>query len=100
MTTLIELQPLAQGRMVGMRSKAVPVRRQVETAIEGGGEVVLNFAGIEATQSFIDELVGVLILRHGPSVLDKLIFKSCSGDVKAIVQFVIADREEQFAGTH
>ena len=100
MRTEIALQPLLGSRMVGMRSTAAPVRKQVEDAIFRGSEVVLNFHGIEATQSFIDELVGALILKHGPSVLQKVVFQKCSPNVKAIVEFVAADRADQFAKTH
>ena len=94
--THISLKPLSTGRMVGMRAKATPVRQQIEAAICSGEEVALDFGGMEATQSFIDELVGVLVLKHGPSVLDKLIFQRCSSNVRAIVKFVAADRADQF----
>lgn len=96
MSTLISLMPLATGRMIGMRSKAQPVRREIESAISHGNEVVVDFNGVEATQSFVDELIGVLIFNRGPSVLQSLAFKHCSGNVKAIIQFVAADRSDQF----
>lgn len=96
MRTQIPLQPLVRGHMVGMRDKALPVREQVEAALTSGHDVEINFAGVEATQSFIDELVGGLILRHGPDVLQRLVFRSCSDNVRAIVEFVAADRADQF----
>lgn len=67
-----------------------------------GAEVVLDFSGISATQSFVDELIGVLILRHGPDILSRIIFKSCSDDVRAIIEFVAADRCDQYikSNTH
>jgi hypothetical protein len=63
-------------------------------------EVALDFSGVEATQSFIDELVGVLILKHGPDILDRLIFKACTENVRAIVEFVAADRCDQYLKQH
>lgn len=60
-----------------------------------GAEVVLDFSSVEVTQAFIDELIGALILRHGPSVLDCLIFRSCSDNARAIIEFVVADRCDQ-----
>lgn len=96
MSTLISLMPLATGRMIGMRSKAQPVRREIESAISCGDDVVVDFSGVEATQSFVDELIGVLIFNRGPSVLESLAFKHCSGNVKAIIHFVAADRADQF----
>lgn len=93
---MISLQPLASGRMVGIRAKAVPIRHQVEAAVAQGQDVVISFAGVDATQSFVDELLGVLILKHGPDILEKLVFQSCSENVRAIVEFVAADRADQF----
>lgn len=82
--------------MLGQRESATSVRRRIEQAISHGDEVVVNFDGISATQSFVDELVGALILRAGPSVLDHLAFRNCTADVKAIVKFVAADRADQY----
>ena len=96
MRSSLSLQAYAHGRLIGSRAVAAPIKNQIEEALTLGSEVVLDFSGIEATQSFIDGLVGVLILQHGPSVLSRLIFKSCSEDVKAILQFVAADRCDQY----
>jgi len=78
----------------------MPLREQAEFALARGSEVAFDFAGIEVTQSFVDELIGALILRHGPDVLERLVFKSCSDDVRAIVEFVAADRCDQFLKAH
>lgn len=99
MQTLIEMKPYAIGRMATVRLTAVPAREQIEAAIDAGDEVLLNFAGVAATQSFVDELIGVMILRRGPAVLESLVFKSCSDDVKAIIDFVVSDRSDQFEST-
>ncbi len=96
MRSYIPLTQYARGHLVGARATAMPLREQVEEALAQGAEVLFDFAAVEATQSFIDELVGVLILRHGPNVLDRLIFKSCSDDVRAIIEFVAADRCDQY----
>lgn len=98
----ISLKEYAHGRLVGPRIAAAPILQQAELSLNHGQEVILNFAGVEATQSFIDGLVGVLILKRGPDVLKRLIFRSCSDDVRAILQFVAADRCDQFlkANTH
>lgn len=94
--THLTLSGRTQGRLAAVRSVAAPIRAQAEGALAQGGEVVLDFAGIEVTQSFIDELVGALILRHGPEVLERVIFKSCSDDTRAIIEFVATDRCDQF----
>lgn len=100
MRTQIILNQYARGHMVGTRYTATPLRDEAEKALARGCEVVLDFSGVEATQSFVDELVGGLILRRGPDVLDHLIFRSCSDDVRAIIEFVAADRCDQYLKTH
>lgn len=100
MRSSVILHPYAHGRLVGPRLSAAPIREEIEIALARGAEVVLDFSGVEATQSFIDGLVGVLVLQHGPDVLGRLVFKSCSDDVKAILQFVAADRCDQYLKTH
>jgi len=94
--TNFALKPYAQGRMVGTRSVAVPLRRQAEEVLRGSGEVVVDFTGIEVTQSFVDELLGVLILRYGCDILQRIVLKGCSDDVRAIIEFVASDRCDQY----
>lgn len=100
MRTSVLLHAYANGRLVGPRLSAAPIREEIEVSLAQGGEVVLDFSGVEATQSFIDGLVGVLVLQHGPDILERLVFKSCSDDVKAILQFVAADRCDQYIKAH
>lgn len=96
----LQLSPLAAGRLAGFRAAAVSARQQAEDILTNGQEVVLDFAGIEVTQSFVDELVGYLILRDGPKILDRIIFKSCSSDTRAIIELVVADRADQYLKAH
>lgn len=103
MNRQILLNQHAHGHLVGSRMAAAPVREELEIALaQAGAEVVLDFSGVSATQSFIDELVGVLVLRRGPDVLSHIVFKGCSDDVRAIIEFVVADRCDQYikANTH
>lgn len=95
-TTQINLHQFAIGRMFGLRSSAVPLRKTIELALSKGGEVIVNFTGVEVTQSFVDELLGALILREGPEIMQRLILKGCSEQTRGIVKFVAADRAEQF----
>jgi len=94
--TRLPLKPYAHGRMVGTRAAAIPVRNQAEEVLLANREVVVDFTGIEATQSFVDELLGVLILRHGCDILQRIVLKGCSDDVRAIIEFVASDRCDQF----
>jgi hypothetical protein len=90
---------LTKASFAGLRSAAVPVREQAAKALALGREVVFDFAGIEVTQSFVDELIGTLILRQGPEVMERLVFKSCSDDARAIIEFVATDRCDQFVSS-
>jgi len=79
--------------ILGTRSVAVPLRQRVESALQGGsGNICLDFAGVTVTQSYMDELLGVLILRYGPALLERVAFKTCSEDVRAVIQFVASAR--------
>jgi len=79
MRTCIPLIQYASGQMIGARESAIPLRTQLDDAIVSGAE-----------------LIGSLILRFGPNILDKLVFKSCSDNVRAIIEFVVADRVDQY----
>ena len=100
MQTQIPLTSSIQGHMATTRVVARPLRQRVEDMLRDGREVVLNFKGIQVTQSFVDELLGVLILKKGPGILQQLIFKDCSDDVEAIIRFVAADRSDQYIKAH
>ncbi len=100
MQNLIPLASSVEGRMISTRVSAHPLRKQAEDLLRQGSEVILNFEGIQVTQSFIDELIGVLILQQGPEVLTNIIFKNCSDDVEAIIKFVAADRCDQYIKSH
>lgn len=95
-TQLIALKQHALGAMMGMRSSAFPLRLQIEQALAAGQEVTVNFTGVAVTQSFIDELLGALILRDGPDVLQRIVLKGCSEETRGIIRFVASDRAEQF----
>jgi hypothetical protein len=82
---------------LGTRTAAIPLRQQVESVLKSTqGDICLDFEGTTVTQGYMDELLGVLILRHGPSILARVAFRSCSEDVKAVIQFVANTRGRDF----
>jgi hypothetical protein len=82
---------------LGIRSTAIPLREQVESALQNtAGDICLDFAGVMVTQGYMDSLLGALILRHGPSILERIAFKSCYEDVKAVIQFVASTRARDY----
>ena len=78
------------------REAAKPLRIGIDSHLADGEMVELDCASAEATQSFMDELVGILVLERGPKVLNQLRFRGCSQDMKAIINFVVSDRAAQF----
>jgi hypothetical protein len=82
-------------RTLGMRASATPYRKEIERSLDTGYSVAIDFSGKDATQSFVDELIGGLILKRGRGVLSSLSFKNCPDDVKSIIKFVVNDRAHQ-----
>jgi hypothetical protein len=80
----------------GSRERALKIRDELRTMIELEGSATVDFANVHPTQSFVDELIGVLILENGPEVLSKLRFANCSRDVQSILHFVANDRIEDY----
>jgi len=100
MRTQLPLSSYVKGHLAGTRTSATSLRHRVEPVLARGGDVVLDFAGVEVTQSFVDELVGYLILSRGPDVLQQIVFKRCSENVRAIIEFVATDRCDQYVKSH
>ena|SRR5688572_29745130 len=95
--TTITPAPVPTVFMLGTRDVATPLRTQVEEALSDGVEqVCVDFQGLLVTQSFMDEFLGVLILRHGPSILDKLTFSNCHEDVRVAAELVTFVRSRDF----
>ncbi len=86
-------------QFLGSRDLALQIRNEVESLLAAGHEVEINFSNIAISHSFADELVGVLLLQNGPTVLEKIIFRDCVDSVKAAIQFVVADRYDEFVKT-
>ena len=87
---------VAPERFLGTRYRALALRDELESLLAKHAEVLLDFSSVEATQSFLDELLGVLVLERGPGVVERLVFRGCSEDVKETINFVLSDRIEQY----
>jgi len=78
--------------VLGTRYSAIAFRERIERQLESCPSVEISFAGVFVTQSFVDELLGPLILRMGASALERLAFSDCGEEAKAILKLVIAGR--------
>ncbi len=74
------------------RENGLLLRKEIEKLLEKNQYVVLNFEGINLiTQSFADEVLGVLIRKNGIDfVRSKIKIKNASDFVKTIIKFVIS----------
>jgi hypothetical protein len=89
MKSHIQLLPIT-GVFAENKDVARDIRlKHILPLLQKNKEVILDFEGIEAaTQSFIHALISDAIRQHGPSVLDKISFKSCTPTVKNIILIV------------
>ncbi len=86
----------AKAHFLGTRYSARSLRQNLESALADYDEITLDFDSIAVTQSFIDELLGVLVLKNGPEIVRRMIFRGCSKDVKEIIRFVIGSRTSDY----
>jgi hypothetical protein len=92
MAPTIRLKEEAGLRVLGTRFLAKRLRANMEAQLLETGEVTLDFSGVEVTQSFVDELLGPLLLNGGEQALSRILFSHCSEDVRAVVSFVVSER--------
>lgn len=89
-----------KGHLLGSRHFALPVRDELVGLINSGEKVEIDFADTNPTQSYIDELIGVLVMDFGKVILSKLIFKNCSETTQALLHLVVSDRLKQASQTN
>ena len=93
-----------EGRAFGSnRYEAIPVRKQLEAFLAEHGTATIDFQQIpQATQSWVDEIVGKFVLIEGAAFLKRTKFQNCSPVIQDIIRFVVTDRlrdhEEQQQG--
>lgn len=94
--TQVKLSAAVPGPFAENKDAARAARlEQIVPALDRGEEVVLDFGGIEsATQSFVHALISDLFRRYGADVLDRLVFKNCTENVKKIISIVVDYMQE------
>jgi hypothetical protein len=64
-------------------------------ALDNNEEIILDFAGVDATtQSFIHALISDLLRNYGSVVLDRIEFKSCNETIRKIIGIVVEYMQE------
>ena len=74
------------------RTHAALLRKEIQTHLGFFQSVTIDFSDTEMTQSFADELIGVLAFLKGPELFKKIKFKGCSEEMKKIINFVVTQR--------
>ncbi len=100
MTASIAISTFSNLNLLGTRFIAKTIRTSIEDALSHSDHVEVDFSGVEVTQSFIDELLGPLLLRKGPQLLTRLAFRGCSENAQAVIRFVVTERLSEFAKSH
>lgn len=91
---MLELASLASWMTLWDRQKAINVRNVLYSELSvPGHKITVDFWGdIVITQSFLDELFGVLVMDEWKEILDRFIFQNISEKNKSILKFVIGFR--------
>ena len=100
MNTYFSLFESTDTRFLGSRHSALSLRDKLSNLLIDDHKISVDFKNISVTQSFIDEFIGVLILKTGPNLLSRISFKSCSPDVKEILKLVIDRRIIDYSKSH
>lgn len=86
------LREHAHHAFLASRSTAAQMRQQIEQLLLDHDSVEIDFSNVGVTQSFTDELIGVLAYRYGGAVLQRITFKGCTAEHKKILNFVVTHR--------
>lgn len=85
----------APTEFLGSRFSAQAFRDEITACLAYQREVRIDFAGVSVGTSFLDELVGILIVHFGSSILERLIFENCNDEAQGLLRFVVATRLEE-----
>ncbi len=70
---------------------------EIMPTLGSGGDIVLDFEGVgSVTQGFIHALISDPIRRYGSEVLDHILFKNCSENIKQIIEMVVDYMQPNF----
>jgi STAS-like domain of unknown function (DUF4325) len=86
------------GAFLGSRFTGKELREHVEAALARDTRVGIDFAGVESvTDSFLDELLAMLVVRRGPRALEGLVLLHCSPEIAEAVRFSVEEALSQGA---
>ena len=92
MSLVINIKNEANGlECIGSRAPGEIIREKIKKEIDAGGKVTLDFGGVELiTQSFADEMIGILVRAFGIEYIrKKLLLVNENEDIRNTLNFVI-----------
>lgn len=91
------MEPLV-GSFAENKDKAREIRLEhIIPEILGGNQIILDFEGVDsATQSFIHALISDPIRNYGSGVLERILFRNCSDEVRKVVEMVVEYMQESY----
>lgn len=93
----IKMEPLV-GSFAENKDKAREIRLEhIIPEILGGNQIILDFEGVDlATQSFIHALISDPIRNYGSDVLERILFRNCSDEVRKVIEMVVEYMQESY----
>lgn len=92
--SVIRMIDLSEGiDFIGSRQIGKVVREKIEKDIKDGAKnSTIDFAGIQSvTQSFADEVIGILIRKYGATFIrDRVFLVNHNEDIRSTFNFVVA----------
>lgn len=80
------------GVFLGSRFTGREVRERLAAELSADQSVMIDFAAVQSVgDSFLDEMLGMLIVRQGPSVLRQLVFANCARPIEEAIRFSVEE---------
>jgi hypothetical protein len=95
-TSIFKWEVLSSAHQLGTRPAGVRAREHVHELLAAYDKVILDFAGRQATPSFVDELIGGLEDELGSKVFhERLTVEGVSRSLAPLVRHVLAMRRSR-----
>lgn len=97
----IPIRDYTENQHAFARGSAERFRVDVDAALTRRAAITFDLRDVRGLSvGFADEMIGRLILRHGPDMLSGINFTNCSEFVRMILTYVATDRSQQYQQTH
>lgn len=93
----VPVRDYTEGHRAFARESARQFRAQVDEAIEKQGNITFDLSDVRAISAgFADEMIGRLVVWHGPDILSRILFLRCQESVRSVLSYVANDRLQHY----